>query len=426
MSNSENIQVSVVIPCRNEIRFIRGCLDSILSQDTAGIKLEILIADGMSDDGTRAVLHGYEKNVSSLRVLDNLKKNASAGLNLAIRAATSEIIIRMDAHTEYAPDYIRNCVQILKQTGADNVGGPALTRADGYLAQAIALAFHSGFTHGGSTFHDARYEGLVDTVPYGCWRKSTLDRVGLFDETLDRNQDDELNFRIISAGGRIWQSPRIVSWYRPRTRLRDVFRQYFQYGFWKVAVIRKHRRPASWRHLFAWYYIPRVRNRSDVRLDRRAIGWGKLAESRFIIRMRVAGRTVCDRFAGLGSTYGGAKWMALAAYPANRLRDASRSVWIGLFMGTRASGGKSRPSSLPELLAAMTRLLSAARNVETPLLNGRRPFDWNALHRQSSHSNSDSRSCELAGALRGAELNFGCITLLPGSQRGEMTFGLYL
>ncbi len=249
MSNSECIHVSVVVPCRNEVRFICRFLDSVRSQDSAGIDLEILIADGMSDDGTREILNRYEQNCPRLRVIENQAKIASTGLNAAIRAAKGEVIIRMDAHTEYAPDYIRNCVQILKETGADNVGGPALTRADGFMAQAIALAFHSAFTHGGSNFHDARYEGFVDTVPYGCWRKSTLDRIGLFDESLDRNQDDELNFRIISAGGKIWQSPTIESWYRPRTRLRDLFRQYFQYGFWKVAIIRKYGRPASWRHL---------------------------------------------------------------------------------------------------------------------------------------------------------------------------------
>jgi len=249
MSDNENIEVSVVVPCRNEIPFIRGFLDSILSQDSAGINLKILIADGISDDGTRQILDPYAQNCPNLRVIENRGKIASTGLNAAIRAAKGEVIIRMDAHTEYAPDYIRNCVQLLEETGADNVGGPALTRADGFMAQAIALAFHSAFTHGGSNFHNARYEGFVDTVPYGCWRKSTLDRIGLFDESLDRNQDDELNFRIISAGGKIWQSPTVASWYRPRTRLRDLFRQYFQYGFWKVAVIRKHRSLASWRHV---------------------------------------------------------------------------------------------------------------------------------------------------------------------------------
>ena len=249
MTGSESIQVSVVVPCRNEIRFIRAFLDSLTRQDAAGMRIEILIADGMSDDGTRQVLEEYESAFLDLRIIDNPEKIASTGLNAAIRAVKGEIIIRMDAHTEYAPDYIRNCVQILNETGADNVGGPALTRANGYMARAIALAYHTGFACGGARFHEARYEGYVDTVPYGCWRKSTFDRIGSFDETLDRNQDDELNLRIISQGGKIWQSPRIVSWYRPRTTLRSVFRQYFQYGFWKVAVIRKHHKLASWRHV---------------------------------------------------------------------------------------------------------------------------------------------------------------------------------
>jgi hypothetical protein len=137
----------------------------------------------------------------------------------------------------------------LHETNADNVGGPALTRAEGYLGRAIALAYHSKFSCGGPKFHDAGYEGYVDTVPYGCWRKSTLERIGLFDENLGRNQDDELNLRLTCSGGKIWQSPKIISWYRPRSSLFDLFHQYFQYGFWKVSVIRKHGKPASWRHL---------------------------------------------------------------------------------------------------------------------------------------------------------------------------------
>jgi succinoglycan biosynthesis protein ExoA len=220
-----------------------------MHQDVAGMNVEILIADGMSDDGTREVLEEFERNCPGLRMIDNTQRIVSTGLNSAIREARGEVIVRMDAHTEYAPNYIRTCLQVMKETDADNVGGPALTRAEGYVAQAIAFAFHSKFVSGGARFHNVTYEGYADTVAYGCWRKSTLLRVGLFVERLYRSQDDELNLRIVSSGGKIWQSPRITSWYWPRATLAALFRQYFQYGFWKAAVIRKHRKPASWRNL---------------------------------------------------------------------------------------------------------------------------------------------------------------------------------
>src|ERR1700730_6872569 len=249
MKPSENVQVSVIVACRNERKTIRNLLDSISRQSLGGAKIEVLIADGRSDDGTRQILELYRRIVLPLRVIDNPAKIASAGLNAAIRAARGEIIIRMDAHSEYAPDYIRRCLEVLDETRADNVGGPALTRADGYLPRAIAFAYHCGFACGGEKFHDAEHEGYVAAVPYGCWRKSTLERIGLFDESLSRNQDDELNLRLIASGGKIWQSPKIVSWYRPRGSLTALFRQYLQYGFWKVSVIRKHGKPASWRHL---------------------------------------------------------------------------------------------------------------------------------------------------------------------------------
>jgi succinoglycan biosynthesis protein ExoA len=249
MQNKENISVTVIVPCRNEIRHIRAFLDSALCQDLAGIDLEIVVADGMSCDGTRQILEDYERIYPALRMIDNPRKIVSTGLNAAIRQARGEFIVRMDAHTEYAQDYIRTCIQVLHESRADNVGGPALTRARGYIGQAIAHGFYSKFVSGGARFHDPMYEGHVDTVPYGCWRKSTLLRLGLFDERLYRSQDDELNIRIRAAGGKVWQSPRIKSWYWPRATLAGLFRQYFQYGFWKLAVIRKHGKPASWRNL---------------------------------------------------------------------------------------------------------------------------------------------------------------------------------
>jgi cellulose synthase/poly-beta-1,6-N-acetylglucosamine synthase-like glycosyltransferase len=191
----------------------------------------------------------------SLRVIDNPGRLASCGLNAAIRAARGNIIIRMDAHTEYAPDYVQQCVAVLQTSGADNVGGPARTRAETYLQKAVAAAYHSPFAVGGARFHDIDYEGWVDTVTYGCWRREAFEKFGLFDEELARNQDDEHNLRIIRGGGKIYQSPKIKSWYKPRGSLSALWKQYMQYGYWKVRVIQKHKFPASWRHLVPGAFV---------------------------------------------------------------------------------------------------------------------------------------------------------------------------
>jgi glycosyltransferase involved in cell wall biosynthesis len=209
----------------------------------------------MSDDGTRETLARYASMDSRITVIDNPERIVSTGLNRAIWASRGDIILRMDAHSEYAPDYVCQCVRVLEETGAGNVGGPARTKARGLLGRAIAAAYHSPYSTGGAKFHDEGYEGPTDTVVYGCWHKATLIAIGLFDESLVRNQDDELNLRIVRSGGRLWQSPRIRSWYQPRNSLAALFRQYFQYGFWKVAVIRKHRLPASVRHLVPGAFV---------------------------------------------------------------------------------------------------------------------------------------------------------------------------
>ena len=243
--------VSIVVPCRNEAGHIDVCLRSILSQEelSGGRGFEVLVADGLSDDGTREAILERVAHDQRLRLIDNPGRIVSTGLNAAVRAARGEIIIRMDAHTEYASDYVCQCVAVLTESGADNVGGPACTRAEGTMQRAICAAYHSPFSVGGARFHDPSYEGELDTVVYGCWRTETLLRLGLFDEELERNQDDELNLRLSLSGGRLWQSPRIKSWYRPRSSLKALFKQYLQYGYWKVRVIQKHGRPASLRHL---------------------------------------------------------------------------------------------------------------------------------------------------------------------------------
>ena len=244
------MKISVVIPCRNEKRHICEFLDSLMNQSLdRDWEIEILVADGLSDDGTRKALTDYMLKAPSVRMIDNPDRIVSTGLNAAIAASTGEVIIRMDAHTVYARDYIFQCVKLLQASGADNVGGPWVAVGKGYMGRAIAAAFQSPFCAGGGKSHNPSYEGEVDTVYLGCWRRSAFERFGLFDPDLVRNQDDEFNFRIRRGGGRILQSPKIQSSYTPRSSIRALFRQYLQYGFWKVFVMRKHGGVASWRHL---------------------------------------------------------------------------------------------------------------------------------------------------------------------------------
>jgi len=243
------VSISIVVPCRNETKAIHAFLNSLLSQDLQNFNWEAIIADGMSDDGTRKVLQQFSSEHPQVRMIDNPSHIVSTGLNACIREAKGDIIVRMDVHTEYKADYVRRCLEVLQRTNAANVGGACIALQTGFIGRAIAGAFHSPFAVGGARWHQPTYEGPVDTVHLGCWRREALEQIGYFDEALVRNQDDELNFRLTRAGGTVWQSPEIVSWYHPRSSLGALFRQYFQYGFWKVAVIKKHRLPAAWRHL---------------------------------------------------------------------------------------------------------------------------------------------------------------------------------
>jgi succinoglycan biosynthesis protein ExoA len=247
--------VSIVIPCRNEKDHIEVCLRSILAQESPPGGFEVIIADGMSEDGTRDILKRLKGEDSRIRSVDNPGRIVSTGLNAAIRAARGRIIARMDAHTEYAPDYICQCLAVLQETGVDNVGGPWIARGDGFTGRAIAAAFQSPFAVGGARGHDPSYTGQVDTIYLGCWPREVFERIGLFDEELIRNQDDEFNLRHTLVGGKLWQSPRIRSWYRPRESLRSLFRQHLQYGYWKVRVIQKHKIPAALRHLVPGFFI---------------------------------------------------------------------------------------------------------------------------------------------------------------------------
>jgi len=244
-----------VIPCRNERASIESCVRSVLGQQAVSGGYEVIVADGMSDDGTRDILAKLAAEDGRLRVLDNPERITARGMNLGIAHARGRYIAIMGAHNRYAPDYLSASLRVMEETGADNVGGSMICRGETWLQKAIAAAHHSRFSVGGARWHDASYEGPADTVFGGFYRRDVFDRIGVFDEALLRNQDDELNLRLTVAGGTIWHSPAIRSSYCPRGSLRHLFRQYLQYGFWKVLVIKKHRRPASPRQLVPGAFV---------------------------------------------------------------------------------------------------------------------------------------------------------------------------
>ncbi len=254
--------VSVIVPCRNEKAHIAAFCEAVTHQHLpTGWQLQLLVADGLSDDGTRELLQGWAQRDPRLQLIDNPARIVSTGLNAAIAKAQGEVIVRMDVHTRYASDYVARCIEKLEETGADNVGGPWRARAAGRepdnnaTGQAIAAAFQSRWVAGGARSRDVRYNGWVDTVYLGAWPRATFTRWGGFDETLVRNQDDEHNLRIAVGGGRIWQSAAIESVYEPRSSITALFKQYLQYGYWKPFVMRKHGQPAALRHLVPGLFV---------------------------------------------------------------------------------------------------------------------------------------------------------------------------
>jgi glycosyltransferase involved in cell wall biosynthesis len=244
--------VSIIIPCRNEAGYIERCLDSILAGEYPVDHLQILVADGRSTDGTRQILENYTRRHPAVLLLDNPQGTTPAGLNAAIRAASGTIVIRMDAHVLYPADYIRRLVDALHESGADNVGGvlETLPADDTPIARAIALGMSHRFGVGNAHFRVGAAERReVDTVPFGCFRRDIFNRVGLFDEELIRNQDDEFNFRLIARGGRVLLLPDVSCRYFARPSLRQLSRMYYQYGYFKPLVARKIGRVMTVRQL---------------------------------------------------------------------------------------------------------------------------------------------------------------------------------
>lgn len=243
--------VSIVVPCRNEAQYIRPMLDSILANQFPLDRLEVLVVDGMSDDGTRAVLAEYAARHAQIHLVDNPKRTTPCALNVGIAQARGTVIMRMDVHTRYPPNYISDLVSWLERTGADNVGGAWVTLpgAPTVTARAIAAVLAHPFGIGAQYRLGTTELKQVDTVPFGCFRRDVFARVGLFDEELVRNQDDEFNYRLQQAGGRILLVPGVVSYYYARSSPRQLARMFYQYGVFKPLVALKVRKVMTLRQL---------------------------------------------------------------------------------------------------------------------------------------------------------------------------------
>ena len=240
--------VSLIMPVRNEGKFIAECLDAVMGQDYPPDRLEVFIVDGMSTDATPGIVRSYEGRQIPLRMLENPGRIVPKGMNVALAETKGEIIVRVDGHCKIAPDYVSRCVDHIRTDHVDGVGGPVRTMGGTGTARVIALAMSSSFGVGGSAFRTVTDRTmLADTVPFPAYTRSIIDRAGPYDEELVRNQDDEYNYRLRKLGAKILLAADVRSEYYSRSSIKSLWRQYFQYGYWKVRVLQKHPRQMKMR-----------------------------------------------------------------------------------------------------------------------------------------------------------------------------------
>lgn len=246
----EKPRVTVIIPTRQEQATIGKCLDSVLRNSYPLDKLEVIVVDGMSNDGTREIVEEYSGQYPAINLVDNPRLIAPVAINIGIRAAHGDIIVILGAHSHIDKNFIPQSVKTLSaQPKVDCVGGVARSVGTGLIGETIASALSSPFGVGNARFRTGTYKGFVDTVAFGAYRREVFERIGFFDEIFIRNQDDEFNYRLTKSGGKIYLTPQIQYHYYVRPSLHKLWSQYFQYGYWKIRVIQKHKLPASWRHI---------------------------------------------------------------------------------------------------------------------------------------------------------------------------------
>jgi glycosyltransferase involved in cell wall biosynthesis len=252
------MKISVICPVFNEEKYIRDCIESLLQQDFSWSDSEILLVDGASTDKTRQIIAEYAEKYRFIRLLNNPLKITPVSLNIGIREAKNDIIFRIDAHTTYPPNYFSILSKYLIELNADNVGGICRTLPGGksLISGAIAKAMSSIFGMGNSYFRiGAKAIMEVDTVPFGCFRRDIFDRIGLFDEELIRNQDDEFNGRIIKNGGKIFLIPDVIIDYFARDKISNFSKMFYQYGLFKPLVNKKLGSATTLRQFFPLFFI---------------------------------------------------------------------------------------------------------------------------------------------------------------------------
>ena len=231
--------VTIVMPAYNEEHYIEACIASVQAQDYPSELIEVLVADGQSIDKTRDILARIGHTDPRIKIIDNPERLQAAGLGKMVKAAQGDVIVRMDVHCEYAPDYVRKCVEALEATGADNVGGAQRAKAKTLFQRALCAALTSPLGVGGARYRSADAEGYVDTVFLGAFRRKVFETVGLWDPKAITNEDTELNQRILESGGKIYLSREIVAHYYPREALRALAKQYFKYGRGRARTLLK-------------------------------------------------------------------------------------------------------------------------------------------------------------------------------------------
>ncbi len=243
--------VSIIVPCYNEQATICHLLDAILAQTYPLEKIEVVISDGLSTDGTQTVIENFhtEHPELNLRLIENAARSIPAALNRALQAASNEIFIRLDAHSMPYPDYVVHCVEALEAGRGDNVGGAWEIRpgAGTWVAESIAAAAAHPLGAGDAMYRLAPQAGAVDTVPFGSFRRSLVEKIGGFDESLLSNEDYEFNTRVRQSGGTVWLDPSIRSVYFSRATFSGLMRQYWRYGFWKWRMLRRYPATLRWR-----------------------------------------------------------------------------------------------------------------------------------------------------------------------------------